>query len=109
MNIVAVNDAHNASAVLMTGGRIVGALQEERLTRVKNQSGFPERALDHLLRDHGLRYADVDDFISARPGFPAPPRRTGASGSAATGNRTRRRTRQSAWRSGSAPSGSSAR
>ena len=73
MNIVAVNDGHNASAVLMTGGRIVGALQEERLTRVKNQSGFPERALDHLLRDHGLRYADVDDFIFCSTWLPGTP------------------------------------
>ena len=73
MNIAAVNDGHNASAVLMVGGRIVGALQEERLTRVKNQAGFPGRALDRLLRDHRLRYADIDDFVFCSTWLPAAP------------------------------------
>lgn len=43
---------HNASACLMIKGEIVGLVQEERMTKVKNQTGFPSLAIDELIKDH---------------------------------------------------------
>src|SRR5437773_4350047 len=40
-----VHDGHNASVALLRDGRIELALQEERLTRVKNQGDAPGGAL----------------------------------------------------------------
>jgi len=40
-----IHDGHNASAALLRDGRIEFALQEERLTRVKNQGDAPGGAL----------------------------------------------------------------
>jgi len=39
-----IHDGHNASAALMRGGRLELALQEERLSRVKNQGDAPSGA-----------------------------------------------------------------
>jgi carbamoyltransferase len=43
--IVGVHNGHNAAAAVVRGGVLVFALQEERLTRIKNQGGLPERVL----------------------------------------------------------------
>ena len=43
--ILGVHDGHNASAALLRDGRIELALQEERLTRVKNQGDAPAGAV----------------------------------------------------------------
>lgn len=52
MIILGTHCGHNSSAALMIDGRIVGALQEERFTKVKNQSAFPARAIGHLIDSH---------------------------------------------------------
>ena len=43
--VLGVHDGHNASAALLCDGRIEFALQEERLTRVKNQGDAPGGAV----------------------------------------------------------------
>lgn len=51
-----------ASAALLIDGRLVGATEEERFTRVKQQEGFPSRSISWLLRAHGLRIDDIDEW-----------------------------------------------
>jgi len=65
MLVCGIHDGHNAAAALVADGRLLGALQEERLTRCKNQNGFPERAIDQLLRAHGASWGEVDAFVFA--------------------------------------------
>ena len=47
----------------MENGKIVFALQEERLTRIKNQEGMPERVLDYLESEVGVKVSDADVVI----------------------------------------------
>ncbi len=42
--VVGIHDGHNASVAVVRDGRIELALQEERLTRVKNQGDLPRLA-----------------------------------------------------------------
>jgi carbamoyltransferase len=49
----------DASATLLVDGELVGAIEEERFTREKHQGGWPERAIDFLLRTAKLKLADV--------------------------------------------------
>ncbi len=60
MIVLGVNDGHNASAAIVQDGRLVAALQEERLTRKKNQPGFPRRAVETILKMKGMTPSDVD-------------------------------------------------
>jgi carbamoyltransferase len=48
MNIVGINDGHNASVALSVDGKIVAALSEERPTRIKNYWGFPTCSLAEI-------------------------------------------------------------
>ena len=51
---------HDSAAVLLIDGEIVAAAQEERFSRVKNDPGFPARAVDYCLSEAGLTTADLD-------------------------------------------------
>jgi len=51
---------HDSAAVLLRDGRIVGAAQEERFSRRKNDERFPSRAVDFCLRRAGLQASDLD-------------------------------------------------
>ncbi|TMJ30571.1 MAG: hypothetical protein E6G95_04960 [Alphaproteobacteria bacterium] len=51
---------HDSAAALVEDGRLVGAAQEERFTRKKHDSGFPEKALQYCLDTAGIKLADVD-------------------------------------------------
>lgn len=45
MAVLSFSQEHEAGATIVKGGKIVAAINEERLTRVKNQDGFPEKSL----------------------------------------------------------------
>ena len=49
MNIIGINVSHNASACLMSEGKIVIAVQEERFTKQKNYCGYPKQSIDYCL------------------------------------------------------------
>ena len=60
MRILGISSLDNdATAALYDHGRLT-AIAEERLTRVKLQSGFPGKAVQRLLNQAGLTAADVD-------------------------------------------------
>jgi carbamoyltransferase len=60
--VLGVHDGHNASAALLRDGRVELALQEERLTRVKNQGDAPAGALRAA-----LALANAAAFPAAAP------------------------------------------
>src|SRR5579871_5223551 len=51
--VIGVHDGHNASVAVVREGRVEFALQEERITRVKNQGDVPKNALAAALKDAG--------------------------------------------------------
>ena len=56
MNILGIGGySHDSAAALVVDGRIVAAVAEERLSRVKHQGGVPRLAVDYCLREAGLR------------------------------------------------------
>jgi carbamoyltransferase len=51
---------HDSAAALLEDGRIVAAAQEERFTRKKHDSGFPEHAAAYCLGAAGVGLDEVD-------------------------------------------------
>jgi carbamoyltransferase len=51
---------HDSAAALVVDGRIVGAAQEERFTRVKHDHRFPIHAIEYCLREGRISTADLD-------------------------------------------------
>ncbi len=51
---------HDSAACLVCDGTIVAAAQEERFTRKKHDSSFPDHAVQYCLREGGIRVEDLD-------------------------------------------------
>jgi carbamoyltransferase len=54
---------HDSAAVLLRDGRIVGAAQEERFSRRKNDERFPAHAVEFCLRRGSVRLSDLDAVV----------------------------------------------
>jgi carbamoyltransferase len=54
---------HDAAAALVCDGQIVAAAQEERFSRKKNDSDFPDQAIAYCLRQAGLDAAGLDAVV----------------------------------------------
>lgn len=55
-----IHDGHNATAALVSGGEVRAAVQEGRITRKKNEAGYPRRAIDEVMEIAGAEVADID-------------------------------------------------
>jgi carbamoyltransferase len=51
---------HDSAAALIKDGCVVSAVEEERLSRVKHDNGFPEKAIEYCLAQEGISINDVD-------------------------------------------------
>ncbi|HEY2135688.1 MAG TPA: carbamoyltransferase N-terminal domain-containing protein, partial [Xanthobacteraceae bacterium] len=73
MRILAIHPgAHDSSAAAFEDYRLVAAVQEERLTRLKGSGdGVPWLAIDEVLRIAGWTRRDVDAIASTRAFYPS--------------------------------------
>ncbi|MBL8820522.1 MAG: carbamoyltransferase [Planctomyces sp.] len=55
---------HDSAAVIVCDGRIVAAAQEERFTRIKHDSNFPENAVAYCLKAAGVSRPEDLDFVA---------------------------------------------
>tara|TARA_X000000950_G_scaffold288255_1_gene404144 strand:- start:3311 stop:5140 length:1830 start_codon:yes stop_codon:yes gene_type:complete len=54
---------HDSAVSLIENGEIIYASQEERFSRIKHDSGFPNKALKNLLKTSNLKLVDVDYVV----------------------------------------------
>ena len=54
---------HDSAAALVKDGVLVAAAEEERFSRVKHDSGFPQLAIDFALKTGGITLDDVDYVV----------------------------------------------
>ena len=67
MHILGINAYHgNASAALVSDGRLVAAVEEERFNRVKYAAGFPSAAIRYCLDVAGIKLSEVDHVAIPR-------------------------------------------
>ncbi len=71
MNILGIGGySHDSAAALVCDGRVVAAVAEERLSRVKHQGGIPHRAIAWCLEAGGITAEEVDHVgCYMRPGL----------------------------------------
>lgn len=50
---------HNAAAAVVVGGKVLAALEEERVTRRKNDAGWPHGAIDACMAIAGIAASDL--------------------------------------------------
>ena len=67
MHILGINAYHaNASAALVSDGRLIAAAEEERFNRVKYAAGFPVQAIRYCLAEAGITLQEVDHVAIPR-------------------------------------------
>lgn len=67
MIILGINAYHaNASAAIVVDGRLIAAVEEERLNRIKYAAGLPSRAVQYCLEAAGVKLTDVDHVALPR-------------------------------------------
>jgi len=54
---------HDSAACLIKDGEIISAIQEERFTRKKHDSGFPKNAVNYCLTNEGIDIGDLDSIV----------------------------------------------
>ena len=60
MIALAINETHCATAAVLQEGHIIGCASEERFSRLKNDAGYPRRAVDALLAELGIAPSEID-------------------------------------------------
>jgi carbamoyltransferase len=65
MIVLGISETHCATAALLRDGEIIGCASEERFTRLKNDAGYPRLAIDALLRETGVKPAEIDQVALA--------------------------------------------
>jgi carbamoyltransferase len=67
MIILGLNAYHaNASAAILADGRLLAAVEEERLNRVKYAAGLPKLAIQYCLEQAGVKLSQVDHIAIPR-------------------------------------------
>lgn len=54
---------HNSSAALIKNGVVKIALEEERFSRIKNDSSFPSKSIKYILEREGISLHDINYFV----------------------------------------------
>lgn len=60
MIILGIHDGHNATASIVKNGKILSSVSEERFTRLKNDAGYPQKAVDYVLTVNGIKPSEID-------------------------------------------------
>ena len=63
--ILGIHDGHNYGATLIRDGEIVASVCEERITRRKNEVGYPRRAIEDCLRISGIDPSQLTEIANA--------------------------------------------
>lgn len=70
MNILGIVEGHCNSAAVMVDGEVVAVCFEERLSRLKNDFGFPGRSIEACLDKAGLTKDQIDYVAMVTPNLP---------------------------------------
>jgi carbamoyltransferase len=54
---------HDSAAAILIDGELIAAVQEERFTRTKHDSGFPAHAIKYVLEEAGIDYNELTAVV----------------------------------------------
>lgn len=63
MAVLSFSQEHEAGTTIVKDGKIIAAINEERLTRVKNQDGFPEKSLKTVFEIAKISPDDIEHVV----------------------------------------------
>ena len=58
--ILGIHDGHNCGATLIKDGFVISSISEERLTRKKNELGYPKLSIEAIIKESGISSVDIN-------------------------------------------------
>ena len=65
ITILGIHDGHNSGATILQDGQIKYSISEERLTRKKNEIGYPKLSVEEVLKLANINPQDIDIAVYA--------------------------------------------
>jgi carbamoyltransferase len=65
MIILGISEQHDSHACIIKDGKVVAAIAEERLSRLKSEAGYPRRAINAVIATAGIRPGEIDRIAFA--------------------------------------------
>ena len=65
ITILGIHDGHNSGATILQDGQIKYSISEERLTRKKNEIGYPKLSIEEILKLANIDTNDIDIAVYA--------------------------------------------
>ena len=65
ITILGIHDGHNSGATILQDGQIKYSISEERLTRKKNEIGYPKLSIEEVLKLANIESHDIDVAVYA--------------------------------------------
>jgi len=63
--VLGITDGHNAGACLLKNGKIEYAISEERISRIKNEAGYPKQAIEKILQLSNVKIEEINSIALA--------------------------------------------
>jgi carbamoyltransferase len=63
--ILGIHDGHNCGATLICDGAVIASVNEERLSRTKNDVGYPRRSIEDVLAIGGIDASELSAVVYA--------------------------------------------
>jgi carbamoyltransferase len=63
MVILGINFGHDCSVALLKNGVLLAAIEEEKVSRKKQDFGWPRKAIEQLLTEHAIAKSEVTHFV----------------------------------------------
>ncbi|MEK0329591.1 MAG: hypothetical protein QQN59_07625, partial [Nitrosopumilus sp.] len=63
--VLGITDGHNAGACLLRNGKIEYAISEERISRVKNEAGYPKLVVEKILKLSNVKIEEIHSVALA--------------------------------------------
>ena len=60
MIVLGIHDGHNSGASLFKNGKLLSAISEEKISRKKNEYGFPEKSIKFILKHNNIKKNQVN-------------------------------------------------
>jgi predicted NodU family carbamoyl transferase len=57
--ILGISDSHDSGICVFKDNKIIYAINEERISRIKNQSGFPDLSIVNFLNKNGIDFEHI--------------------------------------------------
>jgi carbamoyltransferase len=65
MNILGFNFDHDASVAVIKNGKIISAISNERISRIKKSTGITSTMVNYVLKESNLKITDIDAIALA--------------------------------------------